>query len=129
MRSLNFGPNQINNPYNAFTLVSGLYVAFDKLLIALESTDTLGTYRIRKFGRLPGEASLMLPKSDTVTLSGIDQIPAPHPILLQVNAAVAQILHLTAMAETIENVLRDRELVLCLAIDGSTNVEYLLMAF
>ena len=71
----------------------------------------------------------MLPKSDTVTLTGTDQIPAPHPVLLQAHAAVARILHRTAMAETIENVLRDRELVPCLAFDGSTNVEYLLMAF
>lgn len=63
----------------------------------------------------------MLPKSGTVTLTGTDQIPAPHPVLLQEHAAVARILHLTAMTETIENVLRDRELVPCLAFDGSTN--------
>lgn len=40
MRFLNFGPEQINNPYNALTLVSGLHVAFGKFSIALESTVT-----------------------------------------------------------------------------------------
>lgn len=81
------------------------------------------------FGCLPGEASLMLPKRDIVTLTGTDQIPAPHPVLLQAHAAVARILHLTAMAETIDDILRDRKLVPSLAFDGSTNVESLLMAF
>lgn len=38
MRSVNFGPGQINNPYNALTLVSGLQAAFGDFSIALEST-------------------------------------------------------------------------------------------
>lgn len=68
-------------------------------------------------------------KSSTVTFRGTTQIPAPHPVLFEVHAAVACILHMTAMAEIIENVLRDQELVSCLAFDGSTDVEYLMMAF
>lgn len=65
----------------------------------------------------------LLPKSGTVTLTGTDQILAPHPVLLEAHAAVARILHKTAMAETMENVLRERELLPCLAFDRSTDVE------
>lgn len=36
---------------------------------------------------------------------------------------------MTAKGEQIENVLRDRKIVRCLASDGSTDVGYLLMAF
>lgn len=60
---------------------------------------------------------------------GTAQIPDPHPVLLEAHAEVARILHMIAMAEHIDNVLRDREVVSCLASDESSDLGYLLMAF
>lgn len=62
-----------------------------------------------------------------MTFRGTTQILAPHPVLLEAHAVVAHIPHKTAIAETIETVVRDRELVPCLAFDGSTDVEYLMI--
>lgn len=38
LRSLSFGPDEINNPYNALTLASALHVEFGGFSIALERT-------------------------------------------------------------------------------------------
>ena len=84
-------------------------------------------YHVRQYGELPTEVTSMLPESGTVTLRDTPEIPAPHPVLLEAHASVARILHMTAMGEQIENVMRDREEVHCLASDGSTDLGYLLM--
>lgn len=71
----------------------------------------------------------MLINSSTVTLQNSAETPAPSPCLLKAHAAVARILHITAMGETIEKILAEREDIGCLANDGSSNVQKLLLAF
>lgn len=46
----------------------------------------------------------------------------PSRVLLSTHAAVARILHATGMAKTIDQILRDREELSCLAEDGSTGI-------
>lgn len=68
-------------------------------------------------------------KFTTVTLQSSAGTPAPNPYLLQAHAAVARILHMTAMGETIEKTLDERERIGCLANDGSSNIQQLLLVF
>lgn len=71
----------------------------------------------------------MLLKSTPVTLQSSVETPAPSPYLLQAHAAIARILHMTAMGETIEKTLDEREMIGCLANDGSSNIQQLLLVF
>lgn len=141
MRSqLQFGPAQINAPYNAITLATSIYTEFENFSTAFESTCLVRiVQRLSNPVRAPlgyitsvstgGYQRTILPKSGTVTFRGTTKIPAHHPVLLEAQASVARILHMTAIGEQIEKVLRDREEVSCLASDGSTEMGYLLMAF
>lgn len=77
---------------------------------------------------LPDTEKMMI-KSSIVTLQSSAQTPAPSPCLLKAHAAIARILHITAMGETIERVLDERKDIGCLANNGSSNVQQLLLAF
>ena len=55
-------------------------------------------------------------------------VDLPDPVLLEMHAALAKILHASGMPEHIDDVLRKREEIRCLATDGSTNVSRLLFA-
>ena len=46
----------------------------------------------------------------------------PNQHLLRLHSAVAKVLHLTGMSEEIEEILRDRESISCVASDGSTDL-------
>lgn len=90
--------------------------------------DVVNTYRIMTYPDLPDTEKMRI-KSSTVTLQSSAQTPAPSPCLLKAHAAIARILHMTAMGETIERVLDERKDIGCLANDGSSNVQQLLLAF
>lgn len=118
-----FGPGQINEPYNAPILGSSIHVEFGNFSTAFESTVSISSkcsariifsghpdgYRICKHKDIPTDVDFILPKSGTITLRGTAHIPASHPALLEAHAAVGRILQMTAMAEYIDNVLRDQE--------------------
>ncbi len=64
---------------------------------------------------------------DVVTLHDHgSRIELPSRELLQLHAAIAKILNMTAAGEIIDRVLRDREDINVLAQDGSTNIEFLM---
>lgn len=90
--------------------------------------DVVNTYRIMTYPNLPDSTKTLI-KSSTVTLQSSAQTPAPNPYLLKAHAAIARILHMTAMGETIERILDERKDIGCLASDGSSNVQQLLLAF
>lgn len=75
------------------------------------------------------DSTKMVIKSSTVTLQSWAQSPAPSPCLLKAHAAIARILHMTAIGESIERILDERKAIECLANDGSSNVQQLLLAF
>lgn len=51
----------------------------------------------------------------------------PSRTLLDIHAALARIMHASGMGERIEEILRDRETLGCLAPDGSTDIKSLLI--
>jgi len=72
----------------------------------------------------------ILPLRQTITLTTNDpQYTLPSRILLETHAAIAKILHMTEMGEIIDKSLEDRKGVRCLAEDGTTNLQSLMLAF
>jgi len=65
-----------------------------------------------------------------MTLTSHDPLVAlPRAALFEAHATVAKILHARGLGEYVEKVLRDRESVRCLAADGSTDIQSLLLVF
>ena len=50
----------------------------------------------------------------------------PSCVLLSTHAAVAKILHVSGMAEVIDQALEDIEDIKCFASDGSTDLQFVL---
>lgn len=88
----------------------------------------VNTYRIKTYPDLSDLTKTAI-KSTTVTLQSWAETPAPSPYLLEAHAAIARVLHMTAMGETIVKILDERERIGCLANDGSSNIQQLLLVF
>jgi hypothetical protein len=87
-------------------------------------------YSVKKYRLFPTFYNAFLPGDGYVTFTAHDgRYPLPDEKLLAVHAAVAAILHASGMAEIIDRILQDRDETPCLAADGSTPIETLLMAF
>jgi hypothetical protein len=69
-----------------------------------------------------------LPKDGLVRIEdhSREDIPHPHPILLETHVALAKILNASGQGVRINKFLRDREEIQCLATDGSSNLQSLL---
>jgi len=68
------------------------------------------------------------PKDGVVKLTSHDpSVPLPSPILLGAHAAIAKVLHATGLGEAIDKIMEEREDIRCLASDGTTDVEALLL--
>ncbi|OJJ42576.1 hypothetical protein ASPZODRAFT_137195 [Penicilliopsis zonata CBS 506.65] len=124
---INFQYTNINSLANAMMLERGVHTEFGKFNLALEPTAVPNQYEILTFPLLPGFTRMALPTSSKVTLvahDGRDELPSP--ILLQLHAAIAKILHATGRADATEKVLRDYDAIEVIARDGSTNLAALL---
>lgn len=88
----------------------------------------MNTYQIKTYPDISDSAKMLM-KSTTVTLQSSAETPAPSPYLLEAHAAIARVLHMTAMGETIVKTLDERERIGCLANDGSSNIQQLLLVF
>ena len=53
--------------------------------------------------------------------------PLPSPELLRLHAAFAHVLNSSGLAQFIDDVRKDREMIPCLAEDGSTPISKLLL--
>lgn len=73
--------------------------------------------------------NLYIPSNNTVTLVAHSSDSLPSPSLLKIHAAIADILFMTGMGDYIENILREQQVIRCLASDGTTSVASLLMVF
>ena len=86
---------------------------------------TLNRYKIKRY-----KVSLGLrPLPEYVEFtshSGLHQLPSPE--ILHLHAAVAQVLHVSGLARLIDDVHEDRNMIRCLAEDGSTPISKLLLA-
>ncbi|KAG5290353.1 hypothetical protein I7I50_00078 [Histoplasma capsulatum G186AR] len=116
----------VNDFQNLMTLISPIHAAFGKFQIAFEPADEEHTYYLR-FYRFPSLTMRLLPEPDennerVVKFTKNADYELPSRVLLSTHAAVARILHATGMARTIDQILRDREELSCLAEDGSTDI-------
>lgn len=64
-----------------------------------------------------------------VTFEKHSDYDLPSPVLLSTHATIAKILHASGKAESIDEILRDRSELRCLAPDGSTSNLALLLSF
>ncbi|WEW58396.1 hypothetical protein PRK78_003864 [Emydomyces testavorans] len=128
-------PSDINQPSNLMTLFSLAHKAFGEFSLAFEPTDETDKYKILTFSRNRRTAlDLHLPPPNAhgeriVKFETHADVELPSRQLLQTHAALAKILHTSGMAEYIDEIMRDREEIGCLASDGSTNIQKLLFVF
>ncbi|KAF8454859.1 hypothetical protein BDZ91DRAFT_852890 [Kalaharituber pfeilii] len=129
-QNLTFSSGDINETYNAMTLCSTLHTLFGDFGFTLFSTDIENTYKIKTYPGFPSTWVERLPKSMEVQFTAHDgRYLLPSPLLLGVHAAVAQILHMSGMAEQIDKVMRDRDHIGCLAPNGSTDIQHLMLVW
>lgn len=126
---LNFSADKINDTYNAITLADTLHSAFGAFQFALEPTSEENAYRIKQYTQFPTAYNQYFPEDGTITFLAHSQHSLPSATLLEAHAAIAKILQETGMGEYIDSIFRERQLIHCLAPDGSTNVQSLLMVF
>ena len=125
---INFTQLSINDTRNAITMDRTLHFQFGRFDIALEATDQKHTYRIQNY-KPNALATKFLPPSGSVTfVNHNNHHELPSPILLQVHATIARILHATGKAEQADKLLRDKDDIGVLAKDGGTDVAALLSA-
>ena len=125
---INFTQLSINDTRNAITMDRGLHFHFGRFNIALEATNQEHTYRIQNY-KPNRYATHALPSSGFVTfVNHNNHHELPSPILLQVHATIARILHATGKAEQADKLLRDKDDIGVLAQDGGTDVAALLSA-
>ncbi|KAJ9221356.1 hypothetical protein DTO271D3_8998 [Paecilomyces variotii] len=130
----NFTADDINHPSNAMPLFGPLHTELGRLNLALEPTDKENTYVIRTYHgfRALMFRDLPLPNKNNeriVTFNKHDDYDLPSPVLLSTHATIAKILHASGKAESIDEILRDRSELRCLAPDGSTSNLALLLSF
>ncbi|GAD99641.1 predicted protein [Paecilomyces variotii No. 5] len=128
------GPDNINHPKNAMSLMSIVHSEFGCLRLALESTGQgePSTYKVITYPGFQSGLRLFLPPPNDnneriVRFENHGNCDLPSRILLDTHAAIARILHASGKAEDIENIYRERENTPCLAPDGSTDLNRLLL--
>ncbi|KAG5295952.1 hypothetical protein I7I50_08889 [Histoplasma capsulatum G186AR] len=128
----NLSADTINDYSNLMTLEASLHTVFGNFEIALDPTSEENSYRMMIYRPIPTLLLEILPQPNEnneriIKFEKHADYELPNRVLLGTHAAVAKILHATGMAETIEKILRDREELLFLAEDGSTDLKRLLL--
>ncbi|KAL1962506.1 hypothetical protein VTN77DRAFT_9627 [Rasamsonia byssochlamydoides] len=123
---INFIADSINHPRNAMTMHSYVHRKFGDFTIALEKTEREHVYQIKNYNPR-SDVKKHLPSSGIVAFTNYDpQYELPSPILLEVHAVIARILHATGKGEEADRLLEEKDKIGVLAKDGSTNVRALL---
>lgn len=99
----------IDSPHNAITLTHGFHDYFGDFQIFFEPLSEKHTYRINSFLPRYLFRDPALPISSTLYLTDTRTIDPPSPRLLAVHRAICHILHLSAVGEYIDKLLRDME--------------------
>jgi hypothetical protein len=83
---------------------------------------------VRRYDEIPTVWEQFIPQNDVVRLTSHDHsVPLPSPVLLGVHATVAKVLHASGLAEVINEIMEEKEGIGCLASDGTTDIERLLL--
>jgi len=123
---INFGANDINDTRNVMTMDRDLHANFGEFQFCFVATGRPNRYKIKRYKVTP-MVHLVLPEYVEFTAhSGLHELPSPE--LLQLHAAVAQVLHTSGLARFIDDVHEDRDMIRGLAEDGSTPISRLLLA-
>ncbi|KAJ5802090.1 uncharacterized protein N7503_004540 [Penicillium pulvis] len=123
---LNLSLGDINRIDNMMMLTPFCHAEFGAFRFVLEETPTPNRYRVKKFPRISGYYSRMLPP--VMTFINYDpQHALPNPELIAVHAAIGNILNASGRGDKIEKLIRDLgEGGQMLSPDGSTSVGDLL---
>jgi len=123
---INFGGNDINDTRNVMTMARILHADFGEFRFCFVATETPNCYKIKRYKVSLGLAALLPEYVEFTPHSGLHELPSPE--LLRLHAAVAQVLHASGLVRYIDVVHEDRDMIRCLAEDGSTPISRLLLA-
>ncbi|KAJ9223654.1 hypothetical protein DTO169C6_4006 [Paecilomyces variotii] len=120
---------KINDPLNTITLASYIHKEFGEFNIALRPTGFPNEYEVNVYDGFDDVFSPLLPKDRLLRLSvspGNEDIKLPDPDFLDTHYRLAEIFHASGMDEEIDRHIQDFKDLICLAEDGSTNINQLL---
>ncbi|GFG25701.1 hypothetical protein IFM61606_05653 [Aspergillus udagawae] len=117
-------PTTVNTPANAMTMAVPVHQDFGSFQIAFRPTDTENTYRIKVYPWHQTFFGQYYEKPITFTKHTTSE--SPSKVLLEMHAAIAEILQASGQGEKIDELLRKWDDIRCLASDGSTDLESLL---
>ncbi|KAA8903642.1 hypothetical protein FN846DRAFT_891052 [Sphaerosporella brunnea] len=122
---INFSANSINETRNVMTMSENLHPTFGEFGFCFIETERPNHYRIEKH-QVTWGVGRDLPEYVTFTAhSGFHELPSPE--LLRIHAAITRVLHASGLAEAIDGMLRERQMLRCFAEDGSTPVSRLFL--
>jgi hypothetical protein len=118
----------INRHENVMMLDAVLHQEFSRFSFILEATDVPSRYRTKSFPNFVYSGYRYIIPEFVTILSHDGRYPAPSKRLLDVHAAIGNILHATGRAEVIAKMINELRGSggQALAKDGSTNVEEML---
>ncbi|PGH06154.1 hypothetical protein GX51_02542 [Blastomyces parvus] len=121
---MNFTLENVHEVENAMMLIPSLRHEFARFDCTLEATTTIHQYRMKTYRYFATVNNVYLPANRIVTFTNNDtRYPLPSPILIEVHAAIANILDATGRGQLVEKILRDQDDdVDFLANDGSTDI-------
>ncbi|PGH31494.1 hypothetical protein GX50_05736 [[Emmonsia] crescens] len=125
---MNFTLENVNEVENVMMLIPSLHTEFGQFHFALEATTTIHQYRLKTYRNFATINNHLLPTNRIVTFTNNDtQYPLPHPILIEIHTAIANILNATGRGELVERIQREqRDAEGVLAKDGSTDIGQIL---
>ncbi|RFU26875.1 hypothetical protein B7463_g9473, partial [Scytalidium lignicola] len=128
-------PEQINDTVNVMTLFRSMHDEFGDFTLALELAGEENTYLLRTFEGFSDGLFHFFPPSDVNGTRKIefqshdDRYSLPSKELLEVHFAIAKVLHASGKGEEIDRIFEEKEEIKCLAPDGSSDVQSLLMVY
>lgn len=129
--TLGFGVNDVNSSKNAMILMKELHEEFGMFRISLRATGTPNEYRLKMSHEFQDYLELLFPQDGIVTFTAHNDArhAIPNPILLEIHAALANILDATRIRSQVERDRYDlKNKFRFLARDGSTDIGRMLSA-
>ncbi|KAK2801370.1 hypothetical protein FQN50_007755 [Emmonsiellopsis sp. PD_5] len=125
---MSFTLENINNVENSMMLVPSLHTEFGRFHFAFEATSTIHRYRLKTYRNFATVNNHLLPTNRIVTFTNHNtQHLPPHPKLIEVHTAIANILNATGRGELVEKIQREQgNSGGVLANNGSTDIGQIL---
>lgn len=119
---VNFTRDNINDTHNAMILSLELNRSFGRFDFTFEETRVPHRYRLKNYRP---QLLRNLPRTTTLSAHDLDYA-LPHPELLKIHAAIAQIFHASGLAKHIDKSFQDLTETSVMAKDGSTDISSIL---